>query len=216
VIVVTTSVAADELYRARRGVVDFIDVPEMSFVLVRGSGAPEAGAFGDAVQALFSVSYGAHFVVKKRCGVSTKVRPLEALWWVEDPEQQRRVTAVGFGEGDMSDTDRAAWRWQAMIMQPEPIDSATITEAIEQARRKATSNVDDVRYETWREGLSAQVMHVGPYAEEAPTIAFLHEAIRAGGYTPCGRHHEIYLGDPRRCAPEKLRTIIRQPVRLPE
>lgn len=192
--------------------IDFIDVPEMSCAVVRGSGAPEAGAFGDAVQALFSVSYGAHFIVKKQLGVSTKVMPLEALWWVEDLEQQRQVEAVASGDGDMSRTDRAAWRWQAMIVQPAPIDSDTIATAIEQARRKSVPNLDDVRFESWCEGPSAQVLYVGPYADEEPTIAWLHAAIKSAGYRPRGRHHEIYLGDPRRSAPEKLRTILRQPI----
>jgi hypothetical protein len=210
--VVAIAVATDEFYRARRGVVDFLDVPEMSFLVVRGVGAPEAGAFADAVQALFSVSYAAHFIVKKQLGEPTKVKPLEALWWVEDPELQRRVEAVATGHGDMSKSDRAAWRWQAMVMQPAPIDDETIAAAIEQARRKSTLSLDDVRFESWCEGPSAQVLHVGPYADEAPTIAWLHAAIRSAGYRPRGRHHEIYLGDPRRSAPEKLRTILRQPI----
>ena len=99
-----------------------------------------------------------------------------------------------------------------MIMQPPPIDSAVIATAIDQARAKGLAAAGRVRFELWTEGLCAQVLHIGPYADEAPTVDRLHAAIESAGLRPRGRHHEIYLGDPRRAAPEKLRTILRQPV----
>ena len=189
----------DRLYKARRGVVDFVTVPELSYLLVPGEGEPEGDAFAKAIQALYSVSYGAHFLVRKRSGETTKVMPLEALWWADD--------MTSFVNGD-----RDRWLWQAMIVQPEPIDADTIAEAVAHAIDKGVPSLDRLRFERWTEGLCAQVLHLGPYAEEGATIEALHAAIRSAGYVLRGRHHEIYLGDPRRSAPEKLRTIVRQPV----
>jgi hypothetical protein len=181
------------LYRARRGIVDYVDVPELGYLMVRGVGAPEGPAFAAAIQALFTVSYGAHFAVKKSCGTAPRVMPLEALW--SEP-------------GESRDT----WQWLAMIAQLEPIDDDIVCDVIEQARAKNLQALERLSFEHWEEGLSAQTLHVGPYDAETATIGFLHEMIRADGYRPRGRHHEIYLGDPRRSAPEKLRTILRQPV----
>ena len=112
----------------------------------------------------------------------------------------------------MADTDRDSWRWQAMIMQPAPIDERTVVRAAQQARKKNLEALDELHFERWEEGRCAQILHVGAYSEEAPTVVRLHEGIAAAGYRPRGRHHEIYLGDPRRSAPEKLRTILRHPV----
>jgi hypothetical protein len=113
----------------------------------------------------------------------------------------------------MADSDRDRWHWRAMIVQPSPIDAAVIASAVEDARaKKDLPALDQLRYERWEEGRCAQVLHIGPYADENPSIVRLHEGITAAGYRPRGRHHEIYLGDPRRSAPEKLRTILRHPV----
>jgi len=113
----------------------------------------------------------------------------------------------------MADTDRDRWRWQAMIRQPDPIDAETVAAALAQVRAKKPSpGLGRLRYQHWAEGRCAQLLHVGPYAGEAPSIARLHQAIAAAGYRPRGRHHEIYLGDPRRSAPDKLRTILRHPI----
>ena len=185
------------LFRARKGVVDFIEVPELHYLVVDGTGAPADSDFADAIAALYAVSYGAHFVAKKLFGDAPKVMPLEALWW---------------GATSWTDPDRSSWHWRALIMQPEPIDSDIVAAAVEGARHKPLPALDLVRFEHWAEGLSAQIMHVGPYSAEGPTIERMHEAIAAAGYQLRGRHHEIYLGDPRRAAPDKLRTILRQPV----
>ncbi|WP_334173662.1 GyrI-like domain-containing protein [Sinomonas sp.] len=205
----------DSLYKVRRGEIEFVDVPELSFVMVEGQGEPEGPAFTEAVQALFSVSYAAHFAVKKHSGEATKVMPLEALWWVDEPEQVDAVTNVALGEATMAETDRDKWRWQAMMMQPKPIDAAVVAEVIEESRGKQLPALDLVRFEAWEEGRCAQALHVGAYADEAPTIVRLHDAIAEAGLKPRGHHHEIYLGDPRRTAPENLRTLIRQPVGPP-
>jgi hypothetical protein len=207
------AISPGSLLKVRKGAVDIVDVPEFGFATVTGSGAPGGTEFTEALQALYAVSYGAHFLVKKQHGQAPKVMPLEALWWVDDPGQRDIVTAVALGQATMADADRDRWRWQAMIMQPDPIDVGVVAAALAQARdKKPSPGLERLRYERWAEGRCAQLLHVGPYADEGPAIARLHRAIAAAGYRPRGRHHEIYLGDPRRSAPEKLRTILRQPV----
>ncbi len=211
----TTAPTLESLYRARKGKVDFLDVPEHGYVIVPGTGAPEGPAFAQAVQALYAVSYGAHFLLRKEGADAPRVMPLEALWWVDDPDQMALVKAVAAGKSTMATGDMSTWHWQAMIMQPEPIDAALLGQAISQARaKKSLPGLNRLRYERWAEGRCAQIMHVGPYSAEGPTIAMLHRAIAEAGCRPRGRHHEIYLGDPRRSAPERLRTIIRQPIEL--
>lgn len=210
---IETDVSAESLLKVRKGAVDIVDVPEFGFVTVTGAGPPGGEEFTAALQALYSVSYGVHFLLKKRDGQAPRVMPLEALWWVDDPDQRDLVTAVALGQATMADTDKDRWLWQAMIMQPEPIDADIVAAALAQARaKKPAPGLDRLSYVRWAEGLSAQLLHVGPYSAEAPSIAALHEAIAAAGYRPRGRHHEIYLGDPRRCAPQRLRTILRHPI----
>ena len=209
----TITAPFESLLKARKGTVDLVDVPEFGFAAVTGGGAPEGPEFAEALQALYAVSYGAHFRLKKQAGHAPRVMPLEALWWVDDPGQQDIITAVALGQTTMADTGRDAWRWQALIMQPDPIDEELVAAVIDEARRrKPLPGLARVRYLRWAEGRCAQLLHVGPYAAEGPSIAALHEAITAAGCRPRGRHHEIYLGDPRRSAPEKLRTILRHPV----
>ncbi len=202
----------DALYKVRKGSVDIVDVPELAYLVVAGRGAPDDEEFAAALQALYAVAYGAHFIVKTEQGEAPRVMPLEALWWVDDPHEEDIFTEVALGKADVADSDRDRWRWQAMIMQPPPIDEETVARAVEKARTKGLPALDRLRFERWEEGQCAQLLHVGPYADEAPSIARLHEAITSAGYRPRGRHHEIYLGDPRRSAPEKLRTLLRHPV----
>jgi hypothetical protein len=203
----------ESLLKVRKGAVDIVDVPEFGFAAVTGTGEPGGAEFTEAVQALYSVSYGAHFRLKKLTGEAPRVMPLEGLWWVDDPAQQDIVAAVARGEVTMAGSDRGSWRWQALIMQPDPIDAELIAAATaEAAGKKDLPGLARLEYTRWAEGRCAQLLHIGPYAAEAPSIAALHEAIAGSGYRPRGRHHEIYLGDPRRSAPEKLRTIIRHPV----
>lgn len=207
-----TVISFESLLKAGKGAVEFVDVPEFGFAVVTGAGAPGGTEFTQALQALYSVSYQAHFLVKKQRGQAPKVMPLEALWWVDDPGQQDILAAVAQGEAIMADTDRDHWRWQAMIMQPDPIDADMVAAALAQARaKKPGPGLERLRYQRWAEGRCAQLLHLGPYAGEGPSIVRLHQAIAAAGYRPRGRHHEIYLSDPRRSAPEKLRTILRHP-----
>jgi hypothetical protein len=198
-----TAFAVDPLYKPHRGRVEFVEVPELAFLRVSGRGAPEDPGFTAAVQALFSTSYATHFLVRKAFGEAPHVMPLEALWWVEDGEG---------GEAAMGEANRERWCWQAMVMQPDPIDAAVVAEALAQGRTKDLPALDQLVFTRWEEGPCAQLLHVGPYAAEAPSLQRLHEAIARNGMKARGRHHEIYLGDPRRSAPERLRTILRQPV----
>ena len=207
------AISSESLLKVRKGAVEFVDVPEFGFAVVPGTGAPGGTEFTEALQALYAVSYGAHFLVKKQRGQAPRVMPLEALWWLDDPGQQDILAKVALGQATMAGTDRDRWQWQAMIMQLDPIDADVVAEAVTQAREKKPGpGLERLRYQRWAEGRSAQLLHIGPYADEGPSIARLHQAITAAGYRPRGRHHEIYLGDPRRSAPGKLRTILRHPV----
>jgi hypothetical protein len=189
----------DRLYRAGRTPTT-VQVPEMTFLTVTGQGDPNTSVdYADAVQALFAVSYTAHFRLKKALGTAERVGPLEGLWWAPD---------MRAFEGGRKDD----WHWTVMIVQPDEATPELLADAgAEAARRRELPALGRLRVEAFEEGTAAQVLHVGPYDTEGPTIAALHEHIRGLGGTLAGKHHEIYLGDPRRSAPERLRTIVRQP-----
>jgi hypothetical protein len=192
-----------DLYSPRRNTPVVVDVPEMLFAMIDGSGDPAGDEFQEAVPALYTFSYTAKFGLKRSAGLEYQVMPLEALWGPEEPD------------ATFDWADRASWKWTAMIPQPGELTEKDVGRFVAEARRKREiPGLDRLRVERCREGLSAQVMHVGPYAAEPLTIERLHAFIREQGYRPRGRHHEIYLGDPRRTAPERLRTIIRQPIEM--
>jgi hypothetical protein len=189
----------ERLYRATT-TPQLVEVPPLRFLCVDGHGDPNTSAsYAAAVQALYAVSYAAKFAIKKAGGEAFKVAPLEGLWWAAD---------LGvFGTGQKS-----AWDWTMMIRQPDTV-TAELVERLtaEVAIRKSLPRARELRLDEVEEGRAAQVLHIGPYAAEGPTIAALHAFIHEQGLDLRGKHHEIYLGDPRRAAPEKLRTIIRQP-----
>jgi len=192
----------DRLYRATT-TPQLVQVPPLSFMCLDGHGDPNtSAAYAAAVQALYSVSYAAKFAVRKAGGPNFKVSPLEGLWWAED--------LSAFLTGDKSN-----WDWTMMIRQPDTFTAEFIGRlADEVADKKSMAVARELKLVTFEEGTAAQVLHIGPYATEAPTIARLHEFIREQGFRFDGhrhKHHEIYVGDPRRSVPEKLRTIIRQP-----
>ena len=200
-----------KLYRAKRGVIDIVEVPELVFASVDGEGPPGGPAFGEALGALYPTAYGIHFALKAR-GVDERVSPLEALWWTDDPagDFADARSKGGYGERDME-----RWRWRALIRLPAGTDEALfrqVEHGIGQKHPELAEALTRVRFGPWREGTCAQTLHVGPYAEELSTVELLHDALEGAGFRATGRHHEIYLGDPRRCAPERLRTILRQPV----
>jgi len=185
----------------------------MAFVVVDGRGDPEGEQFAAAIGALYSISYGAHFLLKRATGAAPRVMGLEALWWVEGADAQSIMERFATGGVEVEQADRDRWCWRAMIMQLPGIDETLVAKAIDQARAKADAPaLAAACFLRWAEGPSAQILHVGPYATEQTSLVTLHAAIAEHGSQPRGRHHEIYLGDPRRAAPEKLRTILRQPI----
>jgi hypothetical protein len=207
-----TAIDLVALRKVRKGSVDFVDIPELGYLTVAGTGCPGGAEFTAAVQALYTVSYGARFLLKKDRGDAPPTMPLEAQWWVDDPARHDILAAVAFGTATMADSDRNQWQWRAMIVQPAPIDIGLVVQAVERARAKALPALRTLRYERWEEGRCAQLLHIGPYSAENPSIVRLHKAIADAGHRPRGRHHEIYLSDARRCAPRKLRTILRHPI----
>lgn len=188
------------LYQPSAKEVVAVDVPALRFLMIDGEGDPNsAPAYGRAVEALFAVSYTAKFMVKKARAIDYGVMPLEGLWWAED-------WAV------FAANDRTKWQWTMMIMQPELVSRSVIEAATADVeRKKGLPAVKELRLETFAEGSCAQVLHVGPFTEEGPTIERLHAFIdeRTGRR---GKHHEIYLSDIRRADPAKWKTIIRQPM----
>jgi hypothetical protein len=181
-----------------------VDVPPMQFLMVDGHGDPNtAQEYQDAVEALYAVAYKLKFTSKKTLGKDHVVPPLEGLWWAEDMET---FTAR---------RDKSAWDWTMMIMQPEWVTQEMFVEVAQQVgKKKDLPALPKLRLETFHEGLAVQIMHIGSYDDEGPTIARMHhEFMPQNGYEPAGKHHEIYLGDPRKVAPEKLKTVLRQPVR---
>jgi hypothetical protein len=190
------------LYGPSAKKVAVVDLPEMNFLMVDGAGDPNtAPAFAQAIEALYPVAYTLKFMVKKGpAAVDYGVMPLEALWWADD------LSAFTTGKKD-------DWQWTLMIMQPEFVAAEMVDEAIQTvARKKDPIALPRVRFESFREGEAAQILHVGPFDEEGPTIEKVHAFIEASGRRRVGKHHEIYLSDLRRAAPQKWRTIVRQPM----
>jgi len=190
------------LYKASAGKIEIVDVPQMNFLMVDGQGNPNTSqSFSDAVAALFSLAYTLKFMVKKGdIGIDYGVLPLEALWWANDMS--------AFTKGNKDD-----WQWTVMIMQPELITNEMVEGAVKEvARKKKAAALSLVRFGSFKEAKAAQTLHVGPFSEEGPTIEKLHLFIEENGCQRIGKHHEIYLSDIRRAAPEKWKTIIRQPM----
>lgn len=191
-----------DLYRPPREPV-LVEVPPFDFIMVDGMGDPStSAAFEAAVGALYAFSYPVVIPLKRSGRAELKVAPLEGLWWADD-----------LGAFDPARQDRGAWRWTLMIRQPVDIPADVLANAFAKMTKKVGADLASrVRFERFDEGRCAQLMHHGPYAEEGPNIVRLHEFIAAQGSRLRGHHHEIYLSDPRRSAPEKMRTILRQPV----
>jgi len=193
-----------DLYQPSAKAFAVVDVPAMQYLMVDGHGDPNtAQAYKDAVEALYAVAYKLKFASKKGLDKDYVVPPLEGLWWAEDMASFTTMR------------DKSAWDWTMMIMQPSWITQEMVEEAVEQVgAKKDLPALPKLRFETYHEGLAVQIMHVGSYDDEAPTIHRMHhEFMPQNGYEPAGKHHEIYLGDPRKVAPEKLKTVLRQPVR---
>jgi hypothetical protein len=179
-----------------------VEVPPMQYLMIDGQGDPNTvPAFTAAVQSLYTLSYGIR-ALSKAAGTVYTVMPLEGLWWFENDAPV---------EGDEHLNDQ--FIWTAMIRQPDHITPEMVEQArIAAAKKKPELPLDSVRFETYDEGLSAQIMHLGPYSAEKPTIMRLHAFVEDNGYSLRGKHHEIYLNDPAKVAPEKVRTVIRYPI----
>jgi hypothetical protein len=184
-----------------------VDVPELGYLIVDGEGAPEdsptepSTEFQQAFKAIYPVVYTVKFRLK-RDGLTTPILPLEALWYTSDD-----------WTFDLN-VPPEKWRWRVLMAVSDDVTPAVFDEAVAEVRRKKgdTPALSRLRLERWCEGRCAQVMHVGPYAEERPTIERLHAFIADQGLRMRGAHHEIYLGDPRQTDPAKLKTVLRQPV----
>lgn len=188
-------------YQASAKDVVQIDVPAFRFLMVDGQGDPNnSQEYAQAVEALFSVSYTAKFMVKKGPQeLDYSVMPLEGLWWAEDMSA-------------FISNDREKWKWTMTIMQPDFVADEIIKAATSAVRsKKKLPAIDKLRLEEFTEGRCAQVLHVGPFSAEGPTIERLHAFINARSGL-AGKHHEIYLSDVRRADPSKWKTIIRQPM----
>lgn len=190
-----------QLYQASAKNVVQVEIPTLNYIMVDGEGDPNTSpAYAQAVEALFSVAYTTKFMVKKGAqALDYAVMPLEGLWWADDMSA-------------FSANDRSKWKWTMMIMQPPFVTDEGLATAISEVRKKKSlPAIDSVRISAFTEGLCAQVLHVGPFTEEGPTIVRLHAFIdaRTG---KAGKHHEIYLSDIRRAEPSKWKTIIRQPM----
>lgn len=190
-------------YRAPRGTFEVVDLPARNYLMVDGAGDPNtAPEYAAALEALYPVAYTVKFASKRQLGRDYVVPPLEGLWWADDME------------AFTGSRDAAQWRWTMMILVPDWVEAAMVAEAVAAvAAGEPPARLADVRFAPLAEGRCVQTLHLGPYAEEGPILVRMHhEFIPQQGLRMTGRHHEIYLSDPRRTAPDKLRTILRQPV----
>lgn len=191
-----------QLYQPSSKEVSIVEVPKQQFIMIDGQGDPNTSKeFQEAVEALFSLSYAVKFIVKKgKTGIDYGVLPLEGLWWSDDMTR-------------FSVENKSAWKWTLMIMQPDFVTRELFAIALQQVKKKKNlSALSKLRLEAFTEGKAAQILYVGPFSEEGSTIENIHSYIKQNGYKVSGKHHEIYLSDITKTAPDKLKTIIRQPV----
>ncbi len=190
------------LYQPSTKEVSQVDVPAINYLMIDGKGNPNTSKeYADAIESLFAVAYTLKFMVKKdTLAIDYGVMPLEGLWWAQDMSK-------------FTTENKSNWLWTAMIAQPPFITQAMVDTAIaEVARKKNPAALSRLRFESYAEGNSAQIMHIGPFSEEGPNIEKVHHFIEASGRRRHGKHHEIYLSDIRKAAPEKWKTVIRQPM----
>ena len=191
-----------DLYNPSPKEIAIVEVPKMNFLMIDGSGDPNTSQeYKEALEALFSLSYTLKFAIKKTQGIDYSVMPLEGLWCVNDVSK-------------FSVENKDSWKWTSMIMQPKQVTEEIVAKALEELKKKKKlPALSKIRFESFHEGKSAQIMYIGPFSNEGPTINNIHEFIKKHGGTLEGKHHEIYLSDPRRVPAEKMRTILRQPMK---
>ena len=187
-----------ELYAPSAKEISVVKVLKLNFLSIEGKGDPnKSQEYQEAIEALYSVAFKIKFTAKKELGKDYAVMPLEGLWW---------------SKGKFSIDDKNNWLWKSLIMQPSFITQKIYQKAVEEVKaKKNLPGLDKIKFITLEEGLSAQLLYIGSYSEEKATIEKLHEFIQAQGCTVVKEHHEIYLSDPRKTSPERLKTIIRQP-----
>jgi hypothetical protein len=192
-----------DAYRAKRGEFRIVEVPDLQYLMIDGHGDPNtAPAYAEAIAALYPVAYKMKFASKRDVGRDYVVMPLEGLWWANDMEAFTTAR------------DKSRWDWTLMIMVPDWIDQRIFDAAVAQAGAKdRPARLGDIRLESLSEGRCVQTLHLGSFDDEADVLARLHhEFLPDHGLLLAGKHHEIYLSDFRKVAPERLRTILRQPV----
>ena len=188
-------------YNPTQKEVTLIDIPKMNFIMVDGQGAPESEQFAQAIQAMYPIAYTIKFNKKNAGGPDFTVMALEGLWWAEDMKVFMPETS-----------DRNKWQWTVMMMQPDFITRGDFKNAVATAKKKKNNPaLNSVRFESFAEGKCVQIMHIGPYSAEGLNIQKLHQKIADIGGKLSGKHHEIYLSDPRRVIPDKMKTVLRQP-----
>ena len=189
-------------YQAKRGVFRLVEVPPLHYLMIDGHGDPNTSpAFAEAIETLNPIAYKLKFASKQGLGRDYVVPPLEGLWWADDMDA-------------FSNRDKSQWDWTLLLLVPDWIDQAMVDAAVEQvAAKDPPARLGDVRFDLLDEGLCVQTLHVGSFDDEGPVLQKLHEEfIPNQGLTPTGHHHEVYFSDFRRTAPDKLRTLLRQPV----
>lgn len=189
-----------ELYAPSAKEISVVKVPRLNFLSIDGKGNPNTSQeYQEAIEALYPVAFKIKFTSKKELGKDYAVMPLEGLWWAKDMSK-------------FSLENKSDWLWKAIIMQPEFITQKIYQKAVEEVKaKKNLPGLDKIKFETLEEGLSAQILYIGSYADEKPTIDSIHDFIKSQGGAMTQKHHEIYLSDPRKTAPDKLKTVIRQP-----
>jgi hypothetical protein len=188
------------LYNPSTKNVSEVIVPKFNYLMIDGKGDPNTSQeYIDAIQTLCPVAYTIKFGLKKASDIDFGVMPLEGLWWADDMN-------------DFVAGKKDNWLWTAMIMQPEMVTKEIFDQAVKDVKaKKNPASIDKIRFDSLDEGRSAQIMHIGPYSEEGSNIMKIHAYIKELGGKLSQKHHEIYLSDPRKAAPEKLKTVVRQP-----
>ena len=190
-------------YQARRGVFRIVELPDARYLMVDGAGDPNTSPeYASALETLYPTAYAVKSATRSELGADFVVPPLEGLWWADD------MDAFTLSR------DKSRWSWTMMILVPDVVPSELVDAAIAAVRaKKRPPRIDDLRFETLSEGLVVQTLHLGSFDDEGPVLDRMHHGfIPDNGLSLTGRHHEIYFSDPRRTAPERLRTILRQPV----
>lgn len=186
-------------YRAKRGTFEIVYVPPQRYLMIDGHGDPNGPAYAEAIATLFPVAYKLKFLSKAEADRDYVVMPLEALWWSADMDSFTTAR------------DKSQWDWTAMILTPDWITDDQFTRAV--AAAAGAPRLDALRLETLTEGLCVQTLHLGSFDDEGPVLEAMHHSFLPDhALVRTGKHHEIYFSDVRRTAPEKLRTILRQPV----